>query len=655
MSIDVSPVPERNPLGSPLPLPHDAARNAHGMRGTAVRALALIGLVLLLAGAMNSEGLPVAARVALLIGAAAAISSVHLALSQRFNATLPAAASHSTGPAGDAPDDQREEIADAHWTLSENEARYRDLLDSQDDMISRRNSDGCYIFVNQAFCRTFGVTPQQVAGKRFRPNVLDGQVHAPLASAVEQRRRIEELVETTQGARWIVWEEHLVRSATSSGYEIQSIGRDVTIEREAEAALHEARDQAEAANRAKSRFLAAMSHEIRTPMNGILGMTGLLRDTDLTNDQRAFSSAIDSSARALLALIDEILDFSKIEAGKLELSNQPFALGATVKSAVELFAPRAQEKGLALTCHFATDLPAAVIGDEIRVRQIVLNLVSNAVKFTDQGMIVVRLTNGEDVEDRDAAVIELAVSDTGIGLDPSDLSRVFHEFEQAEAALHRRNGGTGLGLAISQRLARAMGGDISADGVPGRGATFTARLKFARADATSLPEARAPARLTGRNAGATCLAPEPARRDRRPRVLIAEDNEINALLARRVVEKAHCEPVVVGNGSDAVSEIAHTLADPAKAFDLVLMDIFMPVMDGLNATRAILDLYVMQGEGKLPMPPIIALTANAFAEDRRRCLEAGMNDYLAKPFDVEDLERLLARWVRRTAEGPQAA
>ena len=535
----------------------------------------------------------------------------------------------------DAADTRLEQITDARWELAENEARYRHLLDTQDDLIVRRRSNGEVVFVNRAFCATFGVESALVIGTQYLPPVLLAE---PDTNGVSEfgraRRRIVELLETTTGPRWIAWEEHTI--ATGDGaFEVQSAGRDVTEQRRSEAELREARDQAEAANRAKSRFLAAMSHEIRTPMNGILGMASLLRDTVQSSDQESYTRAIDQSARALLALIDEILDFSKIEAGKLQLAAETFSLADCVQHAVELLAPRAAGKGLSLTWRLASDVPPFVTGDEARVRQILLNLLSNAVKFTEQGSVeldVALLNAGQS--DARGARLAISVKDTGIGISAETMKRLFDEFEQAEPASHRREGGTGLGLAISKRLARAMGGDITAVGAPGRGATFTVVLQLAAysANAEQPVVAHAAPSLEVRSGSGL-------------RVLIAEDNEINALLARRVIETAGGIAEVAGNGRAAVAAVARSLQDGAPAFDLILMDVFMPELDGLEATRAIRQLYARRASQALTPPPIIALTANAFAEDRARCLAAGMSDYLAKPFDARDLRELMARWV----------
>ena len=618
-------------------------------RFLAIASLITIAAGLAMSGLVMSDHATVWPGAALLVGAFFSLVAVHVAL----NATSEPkeAARRFSQMQGESIESRIEQLNDAQWVLSENEARYRDLLDTQDVMISRRDERGRYVFVNKAFCSAFGVALTEVIGKKFQPNVLDGQVHAPLSIKFNQRRCYEELVQTQRGPRWISWEEQLVHSA--SGHEVQSIGRDVSAEREAEALLTEARDQAQSANRAKSRFLAAMSHEIRTPMNGILGMTSLLADTSQTSEQHTYRAAIDKSARALLALIDEILDFSKIEAGKMELVQAPFDLRNCVMGAIELLAPRARDKGLELKWSFAPDLPETFSGDEFRVRQIVLNLLSNAVKFTDTGHVRIAVTPLENGSTTGAPNIAIKVADTGIGLAASDMKKLFDEFEQADAVISRRQGGTGLGLAISKRLARAMGGDITAVGAPGLGATFTVRLYLDRVIGEDLLlGSHSPALVSNEDGPAARRLAVSADVRRLPRILIAEDNEINALLARRVVEKAGCQPAVVGTGAEAVSAVKEMLRTGGTPIDLILMDVFMPGLDGMEAAREICRLFgesqvhASSGSEDAPKrPPIIALTANAFAEDRQRCLAAGMDDYLAKPFDAADLKSLLDRWV----------
>ncbi len=618
-------------------------------RKSVARFLAIASVIIIAAGLAMSDDAIDWPSAAIRVGAIVSFVAVLVALSATSEPKE--AARRHKAMQGERIESRLEQLKDAQWVLSENESRYRDLLDTQDVLISRRDERGRFVFVNRAYCSAFGVSPLEVMGKKFTPNILDGQVYAPLSSERDQRRCFEELVQTQRGPRWISWEEQLIH--LGSGFEVQSIGRDVSTEREAEALLTEARDQAQSANRAKSRFLAAMSHEIRTPMNGILGMTGLLADTPQTGEQHTYLAAIDKSARALLALIDEILDFSKIEAGKMELIRAQFGLRNCVMSAIELLAPRAREKGLDLEWSFAPGLADTFSGDEFRVRQIVLNLLSNAVKFTDTGHVRVTVTPLENDGTKGRANIAITVADTGIGLAASDMKKLFDEFEQAESVISRRQGGTGLGLAISKRLARAMGGDITAEGAPGRGATFTAHLYLVRVTSDAQLVAPNSSPFTPNEEGpATRSLMASADDRRRPRVLIAEDNEINALLARRVVEKAGCEPAVVGTGAEAVAAVKDMLRATGQPIDLILMDVFMPGLDGMEAAREIRRLFGERHEqtsGALEetpkRPPIIALTANAFAEDRQRCLAAGMDDYLAKPFDAADLKTLLDRWV----------
>ena len=537
-------------------------------------------------------------------------------------------------------DDSRgiESLKDAHWQLAENVTRFRELLDGQEDLIVRRDADHRILFANRAYCEAFAVSTSEIYGRRFCPAAREKDAGTSDCTAPQNAA---ELFETSQGMRWILWDQHRLLAPPAIS-EILSVGRDVTAERRAALERREARDQAQSANRAKSRFLAAMSHEIRTPMNGILGMASLLNETEQTEEQQVYTRAVESSARALLALIDEILDFSKIEAGKLRLSEQPFSLRACIAGALELLAPRAAEKNIALVSSISADVPELVAGDQSRVRQIVLNLVSNAVNFTNSGGVEVCVRRRLDVpQTADTSLFEIEVKDTGIGFSDATMKTLFEEFEQADNPSGGHRNGTGLGLAISIRLARAMGGDIRAESALGGGAKFTAILRFADAakglgrggaDAASLKQPASNGQVEGRHP---------------PRVLIAEDNDINALMTRRVSERAGCSVTVVKTGKAAVDTVVAQLAGSEPPFDLILMDVFMPEMDGLQATKEIKRLFGTSGRALNACPPIVALTANAYHEDRERCMSAGMNDYLAKPFDSRQLMGLLARWVPR--------
>ena len=380
-------------------------------------------------------------------------------------------------------DQSLELLKDLQWEVREREARYRDLLDHQDDVILRRDPERRLTFVNDAFCRTFGITRETALGQIVHAAAGERAVtrrSRRLPKSEERQSRIVELA-TEAGPRWFVWEDFAIADARRALSEIQSVGRDITEQRAAELALEEARDQAMEASKAKSRFLASMSHEIRTPMNGILGMTGLLLDTELSPEQRTYARAISTSAKTLLSLIDEVLDFSKIEAGKMELRAAPFDIADAAQGVIELLAPRARDKGLEIGWLATPDLPKTVIGDEMRVRQILMNLMGNAIKFTESGGValtlqpVTRAASGG----RRRSMLRFAVRDTGPGVPPDAIERIFAEFEQAESGPARRHNGTGLGLAISKRLVDEMGGRIAVASVPGAGATFTVDLPFA--------------------------------------------------------------------------------------------------------------------------------------------------------------------------------
>ncbi|TPV94598.1 MAG: response regulator [Myxococcales bacterium FL481] len=397
------------------------------------------------------------------------------------------------------------------------------------------------------------------------------------------------------------------------------------------AELSSARDKAERAASAKSDFLATMSHEIRTPLNGVMGTTQLLAMTHLDEEQREYVDTLCRSGEGLMVLINDILDFSKIEAGQLNLEHVAFELEVNLRDVVELMRSGADEKGISLSLKLSDGLPVAVEGDPARLRQIMLNLVSNAIKFTAQGgvEISVRVAQADPVE----PTIEFRVQDTGIGISQDAQSRIFDSFSQAESSTTRRFGGTGLGLAICKRIAVAMRGDIGVVSEVGRGSTFWVRVPL--------------------QIGATVSAGSPVAHGSNPqipnrrselRLLVAEDNPVNRKLVQRGLERAGYHVELVHNGEEAV------VAMREGSYDLVLMDCQMPVMDGFQATRAI---RAQEGDG--PRIPIIALTANASDEDRKTCLASGMNGHLAKPIRFEELYRAIDHACGSASDGDSRA
>lgn len=626
--------------------------------------------------------------------------------------------------------------------LRESEERARGLADALGDLVVHRDREGRIVYANRVLSELVGAPATTLAGRRLNEIGIDiGVVPDSAFSNDRCLSSTDLMVSTKAGERWFSWIELSVRDRNSDTVSHRAIARDITARKRAETALNAARERAEAANEAKSRFLATVSHEIRTPMNGIMGMARLLAETDLTPEQNTYVAAVSTSAAALLALIGDLLDYSRIEFGRFDLEPQPVSPRELTENVIELLAPRAYDKGIGIGCCVAPDVPALFAADPGRLRQVLINIVGNAIKFTEAGGVLVEVGMTGQAQQR----IRFCVVDTGPGLRQADIARIFNEFEQGDSASTRRHGGTGLGLAISRRIVEAMGGTIRAKGKSGVGSRFTIeipvrdaiapRLDFGSALAgrkilivsANAMEAQALAltvtahggradivRTVGeataaaghdtllvdaalehgdgealqqlRRAGllpdlsATLIAPagrghlpayrasgydsflvrpvrgatllhillssqtaaktrerqagaDGAARRRVPshgglHVLVAEDNDINALLARSALTRAGHEVDIVANGKAAVEALVQD--GGAHRYDVVLMDLHMPVMDGLEAIA-----LIRRHEEKNDMPamPILVLSADNQEKTRHGVIAHGATGFLTKPVD----------------------
>jgi PAS domain S-box-containing protein len=620
--------------------------------------------------------------------------------------------------------------------LNQSEQRYKGLVDAQGDAIFRRAPDSRLTYGNEAFFKLFGLNPQRDLGRPFAPD-LHPDSRAPKFGSFagletgRGRDRYDQHVRTAYGWRWISWEDYAVRDPYGRLVEVQSVGRDITERKALEGAITEARDKAEAGSRAKSGFLATMSHEIRTPMNGVLGMARLLLETDLRPEQRTYVDAISQSGQALLTLIGDILDFSKIESGTFTPEDDEVELRPLIEAVIELCCPRAHDKEIELVAVVDPHVPGTIRSDALRLRQVLTNLIGNAVKFTEKGGVElsVRLVDGAE-----RRFVRFEVRDTGVGVPKEKRDEIFNEFVQADSSHARKFGGSGLGLAISKKLVDAMGGEIGIAEASGGGSTFWFTLPsvvvkqadespretldgmriavatrnailreglaaqimasggtlYSPGDADApdavlvdagtdaepnppgVPEGRVPTLVLMTPAARSSLsamremgfagylvkpvrqgtlvarlrhhlydtpvmphipqhAAEPMTRPAGApiRILLAEDNPINMMLTRELLRRRGHQVVEVICGEGAVKAIAE------QEFDIVLTDIHMPGMDGIEATQAIRAFETANGRKRVP---IVALTADALETGKRACKDAGMDGFLTKPVDPAQLD-----------------
>ncbi len=538
------------------------------------------------------------------------------------------------------------EVVAARRALEDERSRFKALTENVTDAIVTIGIDGVCRYASPALFELTGYAPEEVVGKPIRIPV--NEVDRALVSSTFEDMfagRLDRAViayrteHKTKGWRWHEANIRLVRDPdTDAPQEVISSVRDVTDRKLLEDKLRRARDQAESAALAKSSFLANMSHEIRTPMNGVMGFADLLLESELDDLQRQYAGLIAESGKSMMTLINDILDLSKIEAGQMTIAAEAIDIGHTIGGTMRLMKAAAMEKNLALEVDIDDAVPGHIVGDKLRIRQILSNLVGNAIKFTERGSIKVRARMNRSGR---KPVIDIAVSDTGIGIPADRQKAIFDEFEQADGSTVRKYGGTGLGLSISRRLAALMGGTLSVESEEGQGATFTLRFPLIAADASADDNEEAATDRRGH---------ETAAHDER-RILIVEDHDINQLLVKALIDKAGFRSDIAVDGLEAIAMIEQAEAD-GTLYDLVLMDIQMPNMDGIEATR-----HIRKHGFAQEKLPIVALTANAYQSDVEECLAAGMQAHLAKPVRMDELASVFDTWLpkRRQADRPDSA
>jgi PAS domain S-box-containing protein len=551
--------------------------------------------------------------------------------------------------------------------LENSEDQLRKMIDTALDAVVTVDAGGAIVSWNIQAETIFGWSEQEVIGEPIESIILPSRYRdahrQELARFRESKetsllnRRVELTAVRRDGTEFPAeWSTTAI--SINGGYVLSSFIRDITERKQAEEAqrkyraqleleavmrtetlkaLEGAKNLAESASKAKSEFLAHISHEIRTPMNGILGMTELLRQTQLSSKQEHFVETVYRSGGALLKLLNDVLDLSKAEAGKIELERIQFDLTSTVKEVVDIFVDQAQSKGVKLNYMVAESIPAVLLGDPARLQQVLMNLLANAVKFTERGSITLRAA----LEEGSAShlIVRFEVQDTGIGVAPAAHAKIFEAFSQADGTMARKFGGTGLGLSIVKQLILLMEGEVGVRSEVGQGAVFWCTARFAKVSG-SVGETVKSFSTSRRGIMPHVPAQLPDPRVVDARILLAEDNPVNREVAVCMLEQLGCHVVAVEHGREAVTKME------SSRFDVVLMDCQMPEMDGFAATRVI-----REGEQRTgSRVPIIALTAQNIDNHRERCLAAGMDDYMSKPFTQVQLGEIVQRWIRRPGD-----
>ncbi len=520
----------------------------------------------------------------------------------------------------------------AQRKLKESEEKYRGVAESSSDLIFiLERKTGKILEVNKSVCDVLGYSESEIIGtvsgdrvvseqrETFKRELQKLQSEGKFYGEFDVRKK-DGTVITLDG-----------RGRTFEGY-VYAVGRDITDYKQAMAKLEEAKKDAEVANRSKSEFLANMSHEIRTPMNGVIGMAGLLNDTELTDDQRECLDMLKASADNMMLIINEILDISKIESGKLDFECIDFNLLNSLAETFKTIAVSAHEKGIEQTYSVSPEVPAIILGDPGRLRQVLINIAGNAVKFTESGNVALSVDVEAWAEDR--VVLHFAMSDTGIGIHEDKKEHIFDTFTQEDSSTTRKYGGTGLGLSICTRLVKMMEGNIWVESEVGKGSTFHFTAAFGTIEQGLSEEAVSPEYENLENRSNS--------NDRHKfHILVAEDNFINQKVAHSILEKEGHTVEVVNDGEEAIKCLEK------QHFDIVLMDVQMPKMDGIEATQEIRN---SKENTFNPEIPIIAVTAHAFKEDKDRCMKAGMNSCVTKPFNREELFEEIEKLVQINIE-----